>query len=178
MIKTNLNEEQLVQLLKQRDKAAFNTLYENYSPALYGIVMRILNQDEELAQDVLQESFVKIWKHMDSYERVKGTLFTWMLNITRNTAIDKVRSGKRNVIQSLDDNVHIIDINHFTSPTEDRIGVKEVVEELKMEHQAMIKMAYFGGFTQEEISQKLGIPLGTVKTRTKAALNALRKIIS
>jgi RNA polymerase sigma-70 factor, ECF subfamily len=178
MTKNNISEEELINLLKQRDKAAFSLLYDNYSASLYGIVLRILQQDDETAQDVLQESFVKIWKSIDSYDRIKGTLFTWMLNITRNTAIDKVRSNKRHVIHSIDDNVSLIDGQHHTSSTEDRIGVKEAVSELKNEHQEMIHLAYFGGYTQDEISKKLNMPLGTVKTRTKAALTALRKIIT
>lgn len=172
------SEQTLIQLLQQKDKAAFSYLYDNYSAALYGIVLRVLNQDEETAQDVLQEAFVKIWKNVDNYDVAKGTLFTWMLNIARNTAIDKLRIIKRVSIQSIDDNVHSINDQHHTLSKEDDIGVKDVLNKLRPEYKAVIDMAYFGGYTQEEISEELKMPLGTVKTRTRAALIELRNILA
>ena len=174
----NYTEEELVSLLKQKDQQAFSYLYYNYSAALYGIILRILKQEEETSQDVLQESFVKIWKNLEHYDRSKGTLFTWMLNITRNSAIDKLRSMKRVTIQSIDDNVYAVDKEHYHTGTEDKIGVKAVLNNLKPEHKIIIDIAYFGGYTQEEISEKLNMPLGTVKTRARAALIELRKIIT
>lgn len=171
-------EQDLVQLLKQKEKDAFSYLYDNYSAALYGIVLRVLNQDEETAQDILQEAFVKIWKNIDNYDTSKGTLFTWMLNIARNTAIDKLRSIKRVSIQSIDDNVHSVNEQHQTLTREDDIGVKDVLKKLRPEYKVVIDMAYFGGYTQEEISDELKMPLGTVKTRTRAALTELRNFLS
>jgi RNA polymerase sigma-70 factor (ECF subfamily) len=171
-------EESLVTLLKQKDKSAFSYLYDNYSGALYGIVLKILNRDEETAQDILQEAFVKIWKNLERFDAGKGTLFTWMLNITRNTAIDKLRSIKNISIQSIDNNVHIVDRHHQHEMGEDKIGLKDVVNKLKPEHKTMIDLAYYGGYTQEEISEKLKMPLGTVKTRARAALIELRKRIT
>ncbi|HKR05783.1 MAG TPA: sigma-70 family RNA polymerase sigma factor [Bacteroidia bacterium] len=178
MPEKNYTEEELVRLLKEKSKPAFSYLYDNYSGALYGIVLRILNNDEETAQDILQESFVKIWKNIEAYDRSKGTLFTWMLNVTRNTAIDKLRTLKRTAIQSIDDNVYNIDRQHSHKTNEDNIGVKEMVNKLKPEYKIIIDLAYFGGYTQEEISEKLNMPLGTVKTRARAALIELRKIIT
>jgi RNA polymerase sigma-70 factor (ECF subfamily) len=171
-------ESELVALLKQKDKAAFSNLYDNYSGALYGVILRVLNSDTETAQDVLQDSFVKIWKSFESYDSSKGTLFTWMLKIARNTAIDKVRSLKLRSIQSLDQNVHLVDSQYNQSSNVDVIGLKEIINKLKPEHKTIIDLAYFGGFTQEEISVRLQMPLGTVKTRARAALIELRKIIT
>ena len=88
------SEEELVNLLKQNNKAAFSYLYDHYSGALFGIILKIVNQDEETSEDVLQDVFIKIWKKIATYDSTKGTLFTWMLNIARNTAIDKVRTFK------------------------------------------------------------------------------------
>jgi len=173
-----LTESDLVRLLKQKDKAAFSDLYDSYSGALYGVILRVLNNDEETAQDVLQDAFVKIWKSFESYDDSKGTLFTWILNIARNTAIDKVRSLKRHSIQSLEKNVHLVDSQYSTSSSVDKIGLKEVINKLKPEYKAIIDLAYFGGFTQEEISEQLKLPLGTVKTRARTALIELRKIIN
>jgi RNA polymerase sigma-70 factor (ECF subfamily) len=171
-----ISESELVRLIKQRDKSAFSELYDNYSAALYGVILRILNNDEETAQDILQDSFVKIWKSFDSYDSSKGTLFTWILNIARNTSIDKLRSTNRQPIQSLEQDVHI-EGAHYNQNV-DRIGLKEIVSKLKPEHRTIIDMAYFDGFTQEEISDKLKLPLGTVKTRARTALIELRKIFN
>jgi RNA polymerase sigma-70 factor (ECF subfamily) len=169
------SEERLIELLMQKDKSAFSYLYDKYSGALYGIVLKILNRDEENSQDILQEVFLKIWKNMDKYDSSKGTLFTWMLNIARYTAIDKLRSNKNKSIQSIENNVHNVDAQYKNEMGEDTIGVKEVVSNLKQEYKILIDLAYYNGYTQEEISEKLKMPLGTVKTRTRAALIELRK---
>jgi RNA polymerase sigma factor (sigma-70 family) len=171
-----ISESELVRLLQQKDKSAFSELYDNYSSALYGVILRILNNDEESAQDILQDSFIKIWKNFDSYDHSKGSLFTWILNIARNTAIDKLRSSGRKPIQSMEQNVYV-EAAHYNQNV-DRIGLKEIVSKLKPEHRTIIDMAYFDGFTQEEISDKLKLPLGTVKTRARTALIELRKIFN
>lgn len=171
------SEKELVNLLKQNNKAAFSYLYDHYSGALFGIILKILNQDEETSEDVLQDVFIKIWKKIATYDSTKGTLFTWMLNIARNTAIDKVRTFKNASIQSINNNVHSVDEIHQHKSQEDKIGIKEIVDNLKPEYKVIIDLAYFGGYTQEEISQELNLPLGTVKTRARAALIELRKVI-
>ncbi|HQV01653.1 MAG: sigma-70 family RNA polymerase sigma factor [Bacteroidia bacterium] len=168
-------EIQLVTLLKQGDKAAFSTLYDNYSGSLYGIVMRIVN-DEDLAQDVLQEAMIKVWKNIASYDDTKGTLFTWLLNVTRNLAIDKMRYNSKRQADPIDNVMHKAD-RAVSHNTEDTIGVKELVANLKPEFKSVIAMAYFNGYTQDEISKELNVPLGTVKTRTRNALLELRKIL-
>lgn len=163
----------LIVLLKQKDNNAFNYLYDNYSGALYGIILKIVS-DEELAQDILQETFVKIWQAIDSYDEKKGRLFTWILNIARNKAIDKLRSKKvRPEIQSIDLNVYF---NHNPSFTNvNKIGVKDIVNNLNPDYKKIIDAIYFCGYTHEETSKVLDIPLGTVKTRARAALKELRK---
>ena len=88
---TKYNETELVLLLRQKSQSAYGYLYENYSGALRSIIFNIVN-DDELANDVLQEVFIKIWRQIDSYDSTKGRLFTWMLNISRNASIDTVRS--------------------------------------------------------------------------------------
>src|SRR6478672_10809569 len=88
---TTYEERELITLLRQKDNGAFSYLYEHYSGALYGIIKQIV-ADVDLANDVLQEVFVSIWKKIDSYDESKGRLFTWMLNIARNASIDKTRS--------------------------------------------------------------------------------------
>lgn len=85
------SEEELIQLLKTGDESAFSYLYDHYSGALFGVIFKIIG-DQPLAEDILQEAFVKIWNNFSSYDSSKGRLFTWMLNITRNLTIDTLRS--------------------------------------------------------------------------------------
>ena len=170
-------EHQLVSLLKQRDNKAFEYLYDNYSGALYNIVMQILD-DVDLSNDVLQDVFVNIWRKIDSYDSNKGRLFTWMLNITRNAAIDVLRSksyqnSRKN--QSISDQTEF-DTGAKTSQLNvDNIGVRKMLEKLKVEQRVLIELAYFRGYTHEEIAEIESIPLGTVKTRIRSALIQLRE---
>lgn len=175
--KTIIDEGDLVLMLQSKDQRGFSILYDNYSSALYGVILKIV-RTEEIAADVMQDSFVKIWKNIEGYNRTKGTLFTWMLNVARNTAIDKIRSqdfqnSQRN--QDLDSTVEIIDNQASSQFDIDAIGLKKVVENLRPEHRQMIDLLYFQGYTQTEVAEEFGIPLGTVKTRVKAAIVQLRQ---
>jgi RNA polymerase sigma-70 factor (ECF subfamily) len=170
------SEAELVEKLKSQDTEAFSLLYDNYSSALYGLICTIV-KDDEAAQDILQDVFVKIWGNISSYKREKGTLFTWMLNIARNTSIDTLRSkNKKYEIRTLESDVYMVDANHNTTINTDALGVKQAVAKLKLEHKEMIDLVYFGGYTQDEISKEMNMPLGTVKTRVRAALIELRKL--
>ncbi len=134
--------------------------------------------DYEQAADVLQEVFVKIWRQIESYDDNKGRLFTWMLNIARNAAIDMVRSK---AWQNSQQNNELTE-GHFnaagsTQTNVDQIGLRKLVHELKEEHKVLVELSYFKGYTQDEISKMLDIPLGTVKTRLRTALTQLRLAI-
>lgn len=174
-----VSESVLIEKLNQRDQQAFQWLYDQYSPALYGVVLRIV-RDEEQAQDILQDIFVKIWKNLDGYDAGKGRLFTWMLNVSRNTAIDALRARKAqpsSAIRTDEDNVHIIDRQHNTQqPNPEHIGVQDVVNQLRPERKQLIDLVYFGGYTHEEAAEELKLPLGTVKTRIRAALQELKQL--
>ena len=176
LIKVKANtDENFIADLKSRSQAAFSKLYDNYSGALYGVIFRMIGK-EEIAQDVLQEAFVKIWKNIESYDQSKGSIFTWMLNISRNHAIDVLRSkNMRQKIQSIDKSVGVVNKQMSSSINTDHLLIKELVDNLKPEHKLMIEKAFFEGFTQEELAEELNMPLGTVKTRARAALTALRK---
>lgn len=154
-------------------------LYDHYSAALYGVILRIVIE-KETAEDVLQESFVKIWNNVSNYDATKGRLYTWLLNIARNSAIDKTRSKnfrKEGKVQSLEDFVYSVDKQHNNSIPVDHIGLRKFVEELKPDQRELIDLLYFGGYTQSEAAEELNLPLGTVKTRVKAALTRLREIL-
>ncbi|MBS1653401.1 MAG: sigma-70 family RNA polymerase sigma factor [Bacteroidetes bacterium] len=177
-LKTKYSEQELVTLLQQRSNAAYNYLYDNYSAALFSIINQII-PDRDTASDVLQEVFVNIWKKIELYDMTKGRLFTWMLNIARNASIDKVRSrgyqeSMKNRVLPEDNDIHI---GGSISPKVDDVGLKKVVMKLKEEHRLLIDLSYFQGFTHEEISKALNIPLGTVKTRIRSALIQLRTMI-
>lgn len=169
-------EPDLVELLKQHDDKAFKYLYEHYAGALYGIIMPIVNE-AEVANDVLQEVFINIWRKIESYDPLKGRLFTWMLNIARNASIDTLRSkgfqnSRKN--QSLTDAVNW---STNTQPQVDNIGLRNMLGKLKDEQRTLVELAYFKGYTHEEIATIEGIPLGTVKTRIRSALIQLRNYL-
>jgi RNA polymerase sigma-70 factor, ECF subfamily len=173
------SEEELVVQLQNRSQTAFSYLYDNYAGALNGVILRLVD-DAALAEDILQEAFLKIWNNFNSYDAARGRLFTWMVNITRNLTIDTLRSkGYRKQQKiSADEN----SVSNYTDGTSkekfDALGIKNQLVNLKPEQRSIIDMAYFGGYTQEEISKQTGVPLGTVKTRMRTAILELRKLIT
>jgi len=173
------SEEELVMLLQRQDKQAFSYLYDNYSSALNGIIYRMVD-NRELAEDILQEAFVKIWNNFANYDTGKGRLFTWMLNITRNLTIDTLRSKgykKQAKISSDENSVGNYADDNKAAERFDALGIRNQLTNLKPEQRSIIDLAYFGGFTQDEISKQMGIPLGTVKTRMRSAIIELRKLL-
>lgn len=176
--KTKYNEQELVVLLNQQTNDAFNYLYENYSGALFTIINQIV-PDKETASDVLQEVFVNIWKKINTYDSTKGRLFTWMLNIARNAAIDKVRSKgyRENMMNQQIPESENTGLAMSTNPGVSDVGLKKVLLKMDEEYRRLIDLSYFQGFTHEEIAKMLGIPLGTVKTRIRTAISQLRTMI-
>jgi RNA polymerase sigma factor (sigma-70 family) len=170
------SEEELVILLRQQSQDAFSYLYKNYAGVLYGVIRKVIT-DEQTAQDVLQDVFVKIWNNIAQYNTEKGRIYTWMINIARNAAIDKLRSKgeiMKSKIHTGEDAVYNVQSGMKTEQQTDTIGLKEAVGGLKPEQQTIVSLAYFKGFTLDEIAKTLDIPLGTVKTRMRAAMQALR----
>lgn len=175
--KISLTEEELVQALRDREKIAIEALYDMYSASLMGVIARIVI-DEAIAEDILQETFIKIWNSFQSYSTEKGRLFTWMVNIARNLAIDKVRSKdfkNQNKNQELENNVTFIDEQVNTVYKPELMGIKDLVEKLKPEQKIILDLVYFKGYTHVEVAEELDMPLGTVKTRLRMAIMQLRK---
>ena len=171
------SEEELVVLLKQKSQEAFNYLYKNYSGVLYGIVKRVIN-DDQTAEDVLQDVFVKIWNNIEQFNGEKGRIYTWMINIARNAAIDKLRSKgeiMKSKIHTGEDVVYNVSTGLKTEQQTDTIGLRKVVAGLKPEYEVIVDLAYYKGFTLDEIAKTLEIPLGTVKTRMRHAMQLLRE---
>jgi RNA polymerase sigma-70 factor (ECF subfamily) len=175
--KVTYEEYELVAALRQKENQAFSYLYDHYSGALYGIINQIV-ADAELSNDVLQETYVNIWRRIDTYDASRGRLFTWMLNIARNAAIDKTRSKG---FQQSQRQISLADgemIPAIVRPGVDDLGLKKMILKLKDEQRLLIDLSYFQGFTHEQIAKALDIPLGTVKTRIRSALTQLRALLS
>ena len=173
------SEGELVSLLQSRDTPAFNYLYDHYATALYGVILPIVNEAEG-ANDVLQEVFLNIWRRIETYDPSKGRLFTWMLNIARNASIDLLRSksfqnSRKN--QPLSETVDWGNNYHVSQPDTATIGLHKLLEKLKEDQRVLIDLAYFKGYTHEEIAEIEGLPLGTVKTRIRNALIQLRNFM-
>lgn len=165
--------------LKAKDRTALSYLYDNYSASLYGVIYRILPK-EDMAEEVLQDVFLKIWDKIESYDASKGRLFTWMLNIARNQAIDKLRSreiSKSNKTKDIDSLVHTIDNQEQVEQRIDGIGVTDILKVLPEEQRFIVDYLYFKGYSQSELAEESGIPLGTVKTRLRAAMQQLRTLV-
>lgn len=173
------SEEELVALLQDRNQSAFSYLYDNYAAALYGIVFRMV-EDTPLSEDILQEAFIKIWNNFKQYDNTKGRLFTWMINITRNLTIDTLRSKgykKQKKISQDENSVTDYRDKSISDDKFDTIGLRKQLQYLKPDQKIIIDLAYFNGYTQEEISKEMNIPLGTVKTRMRTAIIELRKLL-
>lgn len=170
-------EDELVFLLNQKSRDAFNYLYQQYSGVIYGVIRKVIF-DEQTAQDVLQEVFVKIWNNIAQFNAQKGRIYTWMINIARNAAIDKLRSKgeiMKSKIHTGEDVVYVMENGLKTEQKTDTIGLRKAVAELKPEYETIVELAYYKGFTLDEIAKTLDIPLGTVKTRMRHAMQLLRQ---
>jgi RNA polymerase sigma factor (sigma-70 family) len=175
--KISLSEEELVLALRNREKIAIEALYDMYSSSLYGVISRIII-DTPTAEDLLQETFIKIWNSFSGYSTEKGRLFTWMVNVARNLAIDKLRSKdfkNQNKNQDIENNVNFIDEQKNTVFKPELLGIKDLVGTLKPEQKLILELVYFKGYTHVEAADELGIPLGTIKTRLRMAIQQLRK---
>lgn len=151
-------------------------IFAQYQRALLGTIGRIL-QDEQMAEDVFQECLVKFWRFGPNYDPSKGRLFTWMLNICRNAAIDKTRSKEykhQTKIQSDDEVVHSQTDRVKYEMRTDQIGLKEMVDQLEPKYRELVDLVYFGGRSQREAAKELDLPVGTVKTRLRTALGMMR----
>jgi RNA polymerase sigma-70 factor, ECF subfamily len=167
-------QDQLIIRLKEQDQSVVGDLYDAYGGALYGVVLKVVHS-HDLAQQVLQDTFVKAWRKSGAYDAAKGRLFTWLLNIARNTAIDATRTAHyqhQSRTDSLDNLVHKPG-GEALNP--DHLGLQDLVDNLDEKYRSLIELVYFRGFTQEEAAEETGIPLGTVKTRLRTAIAELRQ---
>ncbi|WP_296383047.1 sigma-70 family RNA polymerase sigma factor [Winogradskyella sp.] len=171
--------ETLVKQFQNKDQVAFEKLYDMYSKSIHGVVYNIV-KDSDIADELMQDVFIKAWNKADTYSSKKGRFFTWILNIARNTAIDKTRSktykqSKQNL--NADFFVDIIKSNDNLDASTDAIGIKKFVTNLGQKCKEVIELLYFKGFTQKEASEELQMPIGTIKTRNRSCIQQLRDIV-
>ncbi len=167
----------LVKKFQAKDVAAFERLHAMYAENICGVINTIVRNDD-LAQEICQDVFIKVWNNAESYNPAKGRFFTWILNIARNAAIDEVRSksyknNKKNL--SADYFVGILDHGSSAESKVDAIGLKKLVKALKEKCIQVIELLYFKGYTQKEAAEELDIPIGTIKTRNRSCISQLRK---
>lgn len=170
-----LSEEDLLAGLLCRDERAFSSLYNHYAPSLLRFIGRIV-RDEAEAENLLQDTFVKIWKNIHQYDANRGRLFAWLLQIARNTAINYLRSGQYLSASQLQtfETAMATAYDRSSLYMHDYIGVNDVVQRLEPRLKEVIDLIYFLGYTQQEVADELGVPVGAVKTRTRTALQQLR----
>lgn len=174
-----MSQEELLQQIYKKDDRAFALLYDMYSKSLFSVIYNLIRDHEE-AEDILQETFVKIWKNIESYDESKGRFYTWILNISRNASIDRLRSKGFNNRQknlSSDNFVHLLDESNKLNNKIDTIGIREFVKKLKPKCIQILDLLFFKGYTQQEASEELQIPLGTIKTQNRNCINDLRNFL-
>ncbi len=178
-VKSKLSEQELIQGLKSGVRKAHESLYQSYAGSLYGIISRMVRREED-AEDILQETFLRIWKSIRLYDSDKGRLFTWMARIARNAAMDylKGKSYKKSVLNNnLETSQFDIDEQHNVSFNYDAIGIREIANKLPVKYHSILELIYFKGYTHQEAAKELDLPLGTIKTRLRMAIQDLRKLI-
>ena len=177
-----LDDEELMQRLFYRDLGAFRALYARYSSLVYSTSLRVV-RDAQIAEDMVQEIFLRVWRKPESYVPQRGRFLTWLTSVTRNRAVDEVRSRSRRFrheTASPEERERELPAPETNDPSlttelsDQRRMILAALSGLPQEQREAIELAYFGGFTQQEISERLALPLGTVKTRIRLGMQKLR----
>ena len=179
-------DERLVEALEVRDERALETLYDRHGDYVYSVCLRMVG-DVQLAEDLSQEVFLRLWRRPDLFDVSRGRFLTWLLSVARNRAIDERRSRGRRFRFETPPSVATEEMLEL-APTdetrdvavvsEERVTVQKALAALPPEQRLAIQLAYFGGYTQQEIAAGLHQPLGTVKTRIRLGLQKLRSLLA
>jgi RNA polymerase sigma-70 factor, ECF subfamily len=174
--KRQLDDTQLMQRVMAHDQQALQTLYERFGKGVYSLAYRIL-QNSTLAEEVTQDTFLKIWQQRTQWDPAKGKLNNWLLTITQFTAIDRLRQEKRQPLLSPDS---IEDTSETLLPElsawQENSALRGLVAQLPPEQAKLIELAFFHSMSHGEIAAATHIPLGTVKTRLRTGLQRLRQL--
>jgi RNA polymerase sigma factor (sigma-70 family) len=180
----DLHDLDLHHRLAEGDRAAFEELYERYAAAAYGLALRITAQDA-LAQEVVQDAFLAMWHAPEAFDPARGVFRSFFLSLVHHRAVDAVRREERlrrrgerasnlEPVRGEDVADDVVEGSYLAVR---RKQVREALATLPAEQRQVVELAYFGGYTQSRIAETLGIPLGTVKTRTLAAMRKLRRVL-
>jgi RNA polymerase sigma-70 factor (ECF subfamily) len=181
-----LNDEELMERLGYRDLQAFRALYRRFGSLVYSTCLRIV-RDSQVAEDVTQEIFLRIWRKPERYVSQRGRFLTWLTSVTRNRAVDEIRSRNRRYrheTASPEEQEREIAGPETNDPAlkaelaDQRRLILTAMAGLPAEQRQVIELAYFGGLTQAEISERLSQPLGTVKTRIRLGMQKLRAALT
>ncbi|NJC24569.1 RNA polymerase sigma factor [Neolewinella antarctica] len=176
--KLEQRQDTVLRLLRARDEEGMKQLFTHYGGALLTLIEPVIER-REVAEEVLNDVLLKIWENVDSYDEGKSRLFTWMARIARNAAIDKVRSKAYREQGKTDPLTPVVTKgnNLSVTPTMEHIGVAKLLNHLDADHRAIINLLYLKDYTQSEAAEELGIPLGTIKTRSRRAITQLRTFL-
>jgi len=177
----HLSDHGLLALTARGDREAFARLYDMYSAVAYSLAVRIV-RDRDLAADVVQDAFVTVWNQAAKFEASRGQPSSWILTLTHHKAVDMVRREQRRRAEPLEAGAELVD----TAPPVDerawqgvaREQVRQAMQKLPDPHREVLELAYFAGFSQSELAERLSLPIGTVKSRTFAAMTSLRRLLS
>lgn len=181
----DIRDEELMERVAHHDGAALEALYDRYGNLVYCTAKRILN-DAHLAEDVSQEVFLRLWREPEKYAPEKGGFVNWLLSVTHNRAVDWLRTRQRRFrveATSPEQQERELPADDAPDPalsaelSEQQRAVRAAVTALSPQQRQVIALAYFGGLTQSEMAQRLGQPLGTVKTRARAGIQTLRRAL-
>lgn len=165
---------QVITLLKAKDEKGLSYLYDNYSGSLNGIIFRIVGS-EKLAEEILQKTFLKVWDKIHSYDEQKSTLFTWMSRIARNSAIDVKRLKSFENSKNTESIDNQFDMQQKQRNIANQMDVQILLKDLDPNQKLVLDCVYLQGYSHSEAADKLNLPLGTVKSRIRIALNTLRE---
>ena len=180
---TTVSDAHLIVLVTQGDQDALAMLYERYSRAVYSFSLRIVG-DAQVAEEILQEVFVRAWHQGGSFQSARGSLITWLLSITHNLSIDEVRRRKRRPQKAESEEPEALlatlpdaglDVEEEVWLSSLRISIQDALQQLPAAQREAIELAYFQGLTQREVAETLGEPLGTIKTRMRLGMLKLRE---
>jgi len=180
-ITEHLSDHGLLALVARGDREAYARLYDSYAAPAYSLALRIV-RDRELAADVVQDAFLTIWNQASTFDASRGQPSTWILTVTHHKAVDIVRREQRRRAEAIDEAHETPDTG---APVEEqawqavaREQVRAAMSKLPDPQREVLELAYFAGYTQSQLAERLAVPIGTVKSRTFAAMNALRDLLA
>jgi RNA polymerase sigma factor (sigma-70 family) len=172
------SDEELLDAVASGDDGALAALYDRFGRVAYGLAYRIL-RDQALAEDAVQEGFLAVWRSAQGYQRERSKAATWILTLVHRRAVDLVRREDRRRAEALDEAQEpaSASVDEEAGLRDRRVAVQAALQQLPDEQRQALELAYYGGYTQSELAERLGVPLGTIKSRMFAGLNRLRELV-